>query len=251
MAFVLALLLGSAACSSGDPAPSRVDPSGPPEIELDVVERHARQLDRELADRPAGSQQEQIASQYVLGHLQRAGYPVRLESVPVANLVESTNILGFPPSGEEPNTIVTVAFDARPDDDPWGRSIGLFLELARALYASDEDHRVEFVALGAERTTDHKGSRRLAQQLREAQADPFLVTVAGVSPEASLSFAGDGAEEIAATADDMGLESAEADFGPVGDVDVFGRAGFDHLLVSGTPNEVGPVLLEWLRTQAD
>ena len=169
----------------------------------------------------------------------------------MGDLVESTNLLGFPPSGKDPTTIVTVAFDSRPDDDPWGQSIGLFLELARALYASDPDHRVQFVALGAERTTDHKGSRRLAQQLREAQTDPFLVTVAAVSPEAPLSFVGDGAAEIAGTADDMGLESAEADFGSLADVDVFGRAGFDHLLVTGPPDEVGPVLLEWLRSQAD
>lgn len=244
-------MLAPAACSSGEPGPSRVDPSGPPEVNLAVVERHARQLDRELADRPAGSQREQVASQYVLGHLQRAGYPVRLEAVPVGDLVESTNLQGFPPSGKDPNTIVTVAFDARPDDDPWGQSIGLFLELARALYVSDEDHRVEFVALGAERTTDHKGSRRLAQQLREAQADPFVVTVAAVSPDLPLSFVGDGAVGIASIADDMGLESAEADFSSTGDVDVFGRAGFDHLLVTGPPDEVGPVLLEWLRSQAD
>jgi hypothetical protein len=245
------LILGLAACSSGNPGPSRADPSGPPEVKLEFVDRHARQLDAELAHRPAGSQQEQVASQYLLGHLQRAGYPVRLEAVPVANLVESTNLLAFPPSGEEPNTIVTVAFDARESDDPQGHSIGVFLELARALYVTDEDHRVEFAALGAELTTDNRGSRRLAQQLREEGTDPVVVTVAGVAPSSALAFAGERSEEVSRVATDMGLDPSETDFASVGGVDVFGRAGFDHILATGPPDEVASVLLEWLRAQAD
>ncbi len=240
-----------AGCSSEGIGPSGVDPSGPPEIEVGLVERHAEQLDEELGDRPAGSQREQVASQYVLGHLQRAGYPVRLEAVPVANLVDSTNLLALPPGGESPTTIVTVAYDAFAGERA-GESVGVFLELARALHAADPDHRIEFAALGAERTGPHLGSRRLAQQLRAEGGSPFLVTIAGVGEGRPLSFAGEAAAELRAAAGaELDARAAVADLDVIGGVDVFGRAGFDHLIATGEAGEVGPVLLGWLRSRGD
>ncbi|MDQ3987095.1 MAG: hypothetical protein M3280_11450 [Actinomycetota bacterium] len=240
-------LVGVIACSSGELRPSPIAPSGPPRIDTTVVDRHARQFDSELADRPAGSQREQGASQYLLGHLQRAGYPVRLEGVPVANLVRSTNLLGQPPRGETPIAIVACAYDGLPQQDDWGHTIGTFLELARALYVRDPEHRVEFAALGAERTEAHLGSRLLAQQLIDQERDPFVVTLAGLEAEASLSTAGARSAEARAIARDLGMDVAPgADVADLIGVDVFARAGFDHLVVTGSPDSVGAVLLELL-----
>ena len=165
-----ALIVVLAACGGDASRPSEVDPSGPPSVRRDVVQDHAAQFDNELSERLAGSQQEQAASQYVLGHLQQAGYFVQLDAVPVGDLVESTNLVALPPSGEDPETIVTVAYDSPGESTASGAAVGTFLELARALYAAAPDHRVEFVALGAETSAEHLGSRRLAQQLREAGA---------------------------------------------------------------------------------
>ena len=241
------VLVATSACSSGDVRPSPIEPSGPPRVDVAVVNRHARQFDSELTDRPAGSQQEQAASQYVLGHLQRAGYPVRLEGVPVGNLVRSTNLMGQPPAGNESTTIVVCAYDGRPTQENWGQTIGTFLELSRALYSLDRDHAVEFAALGAERTESHLGSRLLAQQLTDQGRNPFIVTLAGLTSGAPISAVGTRSAEAVATARDLGIDVAsDLDVADLVGVDVFDRAGFDHLVITGSPASVGAVLLELL-----
>jgi hypothetical protein len=121
-------------------------------VQADVVDDHAAQFDDSLDDRLAGSQQEFAAATYILGHLQTAGYVPLLDPVPVQDLVRSTNVVAEPPSGERPQVVVTVAYDTRPESRPAGAALGLWLELARSLYARDREHAVEFVALGAERT---------------------------------------------------------------------------------------------------
>lgn len=242
---MLALLV-AAACGGPTSRPSEVDPTGPPTVRPDVVADHAQQLDEELADRPGGSQREQATSQYVLGHLQLAGYFVQLDAVPVANLVESTNLVALPPNGEEPETVVTVAYDAD-ERSKTGEAVGVFLELARALYAADPDHRVEFVALGAENTEEHLGSRRLAQQLRDEDRSPNVISIAPAP--------GDEVGAVGALAADIEDAAREADVtvGPppdpstFGGVDVFERADFDSAVVGGgSADELGAVLLAYL-----
>src|SRR5688572_23168853 len=77
------LLLTSCVLGGADrPAPS-FSPEGPPEIQADVIARHAEQFESDLAERAPGSQEEFAAATYMTAHLQRAGYVVRLESVPV------------------------------------------------------------------------------------------------------------------------------------------------------------------------
>lgn len=241
----LALIVLLAACGGDTSRPSEVEPSGPPSVRRDVVEDHAAQFDDELSERQAGSQQEQAASQYVLGHLQQAGYFVQLDAVPVGDLVESTNLVALPPSGEEPETIVTVAYDSPGDPAASGAAIGTFLELARALYAADPDHRVEFVALGAETSAEHLGSRRLAQQLREAGSTVSVVTI--VPGGESLGVVGALAADIEGAAKQEGIET-----GPpprpedYGGVDVFAEAGFTSAVVSGPPDDLGATLIAWL-----
>ncbi len=251
MAQALVKLLGTAlvtalvSCSNAEPPPSAIDPSGPPKVRPAVVADHAAQFDEDLADRPAGSQEEQGASQYILGHLQQAGYFVQLDAVPVANLVESTNLLALPPSGEPAEIIVAVAYDADADTPPSGQTIGVFLELARALYAAAPDHRVEFAALGAETTTSQRGSRRLAQQLTEEERDVDVITLVpdgggGVSARGAL------APEIAAAS-----QSDEVDSDDLSDeqIDVFAQAGFDSALVGGSASELGATLLAYLQEE--
>src|SRR5687768_18446959 len=86
--FVVLGLLPLAACT-GEPerGPAGPAPDGPAEVEVEAVEEHAAQFDEDLSDRPAGSQQEFAAATYLTGHLQRAGYEVRLESVPYKDTV--------------------------------------------------------------------------------------------------------------------------------------------------------------------
>ena len=241
VAVVLGVALG--ACGGAGSRPSAVDPTGPPTVRPAVVDRHAAQFDEELADRPAGSQEEQGASQYILGHLQQAGYFVQLDSVPVANLVESTNLVALPPSGESTQTIVAVAYDADEDTPSSGETIGVFLELARALYASAPDHRVEFIALGAETTREHLGSRRLAQQLREAERDVDVITL--VSTTGMFGARGSLAPGITDAARAAGVDAGDL---PVGDrVDVFAEAGFESALVGGPADDLATALLAYLQ----
>ena len=241
----VALLLVAVACGGGGARPSEVEPTGPPTVRPEVVRAHAEQFDDELSDRPAGSQQEQAASQYILGHLQQAGYFVQLDAVPVEDLVESTNLVALPPSGAEPTTAVVVAYDAEKRSPEAGETIGVWLEVARALYVAEPDHRVEFVALGAERTADHLGSRRLAQQLIEQERDLDVMTlVPGMDRFGARGSLGD---DLAAAAEETDVaEVGSVDLDLVGGVDVFERAGFDSALVGGPPGDVGAALLAFL-----
>src|SRR5688500_17656446 len=107
-----ALLLLPACIGGGDDTP-RPDftPEGPPQVQREVIARHAEQFEQDLATRPAGSQQEFAAATYLTAHLQQAGYVVRLEDVPVADTVRSSDVIGRPPSGADPKVVVTVSYD--------------------------------------------------------------------------------------------------------------------------------------------
>lgn len=238
----LLLALGASACGGGETRPSEIEPTGPPVVRAEVVARHAAQFDEELTEREAGSQEEQAASQYILGHLQQAGYFVQLDAVPVANLVESTNLLALPPSGKEPETIVTVAYDADDRTAPYGATIGVFLELARALYVAERDHRIEFAALGAEATDEHLGSRRLAQQLREEDRNVDVITL--VPNRDHVEVRGSLAGDVTAAADSVGIDARPL---PGDELDVFARAGFDSALLGGPPEDLGATLLSYLQ----
>lgn len=230
------VLLLCACGSDGTPAQD-VDPIGPPRVDLEVVEDHAREFRDELRGRVAGSQQEQAASVYILGHLQQAGYVVLLDAVPVANLVRSTNVIARPPGGGDAGIVVIVPYDAsgRAGEE---RAVALFLELARALRARAPEHAVQFVALGAEHAAaggGRLGSRRLAQELLDEEADPFIVRIGSVTRMGRVVARGPGAARIS----DAEVESAEGD-------PVFTRAGFDHAVVSGPADELGSTLLDFL-----
>ena len=150
---------------------------GPPEVRLEMVRRHALQFDVDVPDRRPGSQHELAAASYLLGHLQLAGYAPRLDRVPVADTVSSTNVVAFPPGGAEPEFLVTVAYDTNPSGrQQTGPEIGLFLELARALTVAEPGHRVGFVALGAE-SADRRGTRRLAQFLLDEGVEPSVILI--------------------------------------------------------------------------
>lgn len=175
---LLALSLALASCVRSVPYEGE-EPSvqGPPKVQLDVVRQHALQFDVDVPDRPPGSQHELAAASYILGHLQLAGYAPRLDRVPVADTVSSTNVVAFPPGGAEPDFLVTVAYDTDPSGrEQTGREIGIFLELARALTVADPQHRIGFVALGAE-SADERGTRRLARFLLDEGVDPSIIQI--------------------------------------------------------------------------
>lgn len=251
MIFVaLAMLCG--ACVSTTDAPD-LEGSGPPEIQPDIVRRHADEFAGDLADRAPGSQGEQAASFYILGHLQQAGYVVRLDGVPVGNLVSSTNLMALPPSGDDPEAVVAVPYDTGGN-----LAIGVFLELARALHATEPEHAVEFVAMGAEGgggEADQLGSRRLIKVLSDEEIDPVVITLSVFKAGVGDVFV-DGTGPIAAglrrTARRLGLrEPTEVPPPSPHDDTVFARAGFDHVIVYGRPVEVGGTLLEYLASAGD
>lgn len=242
---VACLMLAS--CSPGSPARPDVTPTGPSVVELDVVERHARQFDEHTPRRPAGSQQEQVAATYILGHLQLAGYAVRLDSVPVANTVNSTNVIAVPPGGRAPEVILAVAYDSEPGGGgSSGLTLGVFLEMARALRVAEPAHSVEFVALGAEHAAvsgGHLGSRRMAELLRDEDSDVFVIVLDGVSMRGDLAVEGERAAEL----EEPGAQrDSSLDPASLATADVFRRAGYDTVVAGGGQETVARALLEFL-----
>ena len=210
---------------------------------MDVINRHAAEFADEVPRRPAGSQQEQIAATYILGHLQQAGYPARLDGVPVGDLVRSTNVIAVPRGGADPRYLVAVAYDTPEDESVSAVSIGVFLEVARALSVVGGDRPVEFVALGAEfaePSEGHLGSRAMARLLT---GDGFEPQIIYLSPELSgdaLSAQGPLSEDLQAGAGVTGDTQA------AGAAEVFIEAGFEVTLVDGAPEVVARRLVEFL-----
>lgn len=257
---LVAALSESAACtSSSSSGAPHARASGPPRIQPAIVARHAEQFDTELARRPAGSQQEEAAASYILAHLQQAGYAPRLEAVPVANTVNSTDVIAPPPSGKQPSTVVAVPYDTAPNDpQPGGDGMGLFLELARALDVARPDHAVELVALGAEHARaggGYSGSRRLVELLSNEAITPLVITIEALG--------GKGSGRFGAFGPDAGplVDAARSLHVPViplpppdpalgRDLSARGRvyadAGLRHVAVTGGVQPVGRVLLEVL-----
>jgi hypothetical protein len=248
-----------ASCSSSNGEAPKVRASGPARVRIEVVARHAGELDEgELASRPAGSQQEGAAAAYVLGHLQQAGYGARLEGVPVANTVSSTDVLALPPAGGAPDIVVAVPYDTGAGPDRAGARVGLFLELARALAVADPGHRVGFAALGAEATKvggGHLGSRRLVRLLEGEGEGASIVTIEAIELEGAANFGAFGLEVSPVTDVAERLGVPVAPLPPPEPVvgrelteraRVFTEAGLDHVAIAGGAAEVGRVLLEYL-----
>jgi len=237
-----ALCLVLAACSSGPEEPINNEASGPPEVRPEVVARHAEQLDEELGPRPAGSQREQIASQYVLGHLQRAGYLVSLETVPVGNLVESTNLLALPPSENDPKVVVTAPYDSPEGRATGGEEVGFLLELARAFNVSSPGHDVEFAALAADSTGGQDGrlgSRRLVRLLLDEEVEPQIVHVSDIEAGAKAEAYGP-----------LGPEIVPSSSEPIDDLGIFAQAGLERASVRGDPEVLGTLLIDYLEQVA-
>jgi Zn-dependent M28 family amino/carboxypeptidase len=232
-------------------------PSGPARVRPAVVSQHATQFEEELPERAAGTQQEEAAASYILGHLQQAGYVARLEAVPLANTVNSTDVITVAPGGKGPSTVVAVPYDTGANATGDGQGIGVFLELARALKAARPTHSVEFAALGAERTMvegGHLGSRRLARLLVDAELDPVVITIEKVGGALEGRFGAFGADaaQLLSVARDLDIAAAATAQGAGARSDMTGRAavfraaGLDHVAVMGGVAEVGRVLLEVL-----
>jgi hypothetical protein len=236
-------------CTGEGPRRPDVEPTGPPVVQLEDVEGHAGQFDEEVPERPAGTQNEEAASVYLLGHLQQAGYVVRLDAVPVRNLVRSTNVVAVPPSAEDPVAVVVVPYDTGEDAGPTGESLGVFLELARALRVAVPDHSVEFAALGAEHTDlagGQLGSRRLIQGLLDDELDPVVIVLDHVSGNAGFSARGPAAGPLNDAAESSGVAIPPSPLKTLPDDEVWQRAELDFAAVSGTPEDIGTVLLDYL-----
>ena len=247
---VLGLIVPTS-CSSAARGPEvPVTAGGPPRVRLATVRAHSQQFDRDDPLRPAGSQGEGIAATYLLGHLQRSGYEVYLDPVPVSNLVSSTNVVALPAAGEDPSMVVVAPYDTAPGTPDTSPALGLFLEVARALKAGGEGAAVEFVALGAERAEmsgGRLGSRRLAQFMRDREQHPVVVSLEEVSlmGQGAAVVRGDASQDIVAAARAAGV-TVEAEDGRTPTIEVFGAAGFRSVALGGPAGSAGQVLLEYL-----
>jgi len=219
---------------------------GPPNARPGVIERHATQFATELPRRPPGSNEEQVAASYILGFLQQANYPGRLEGVPVADLIRSTNVIATPPRGAAPEYLVAVPSGTPSNVALEAHSIGVFLEVARGLSVRRPGHAVEFVALGAEFAEQEAGtlgSRVMATLLREDSFDPQIIYL---SPELS----GDSfyAEGPLASRFEAASSSGVAPLPEIAlaAADVFRNEGFEVTVIDGDPTVVADALLEFL-----
>jgi hypothetical protein len=247
---ILLALLALVSCTSIETPRPSASPSGPPAIEADAVEAHARQFAEELPDRVAGSQQEFAGTTYITAHLQQAGYVVEFDSIPVENTVRSTNVVALPPSTQDPVYLVASPYDG---SGP-APVVGAFLELARALRASVPEHSVEFVALGAEESDipdGPLGTRRMIKLLQDRELEPHVIYLANASPsDRQQAFKAYGAD-----ADELHTLAYGADavltqemlFRPGSDL--FTEAGFDTTLVVGEPARVAQILLRFLASE--
>ena len=245
LAAVSVLALG---CSSAPPSDTTPEPPGPPEVRPAAIERHAAQFADELPERPPGSNEEQVAASYILGFLQQAGYPGRLDGVPFADLVRSTNVIGTPPDGGPPEYVVAVPYSTPPGQVLDAHSIGAFLEVARALNARDGTHLVEFVALGAEFAEQEAGtlgSRTMASLLSEESVEPRVIYLSPVLSGDGFYARGpldsDFDPEVPANEPPLHPAAQEA-------ARAFENEGFEVTLVGGDPVEVAVTLLEFLST---
>ena len=252
---LLLALLALVSCTANETPRPAASPSGPPAIEADAIDAHARQFADELPDRVAGSQEEFATTTYVTAHLQRAGYVVEFDSVPVENTVRSTNVVALPPSTEDPLYLVATAYDG---SGP-APSVGVFLELARALRASVPEHSVEFAALGAEESDvpdGPLGTRRMIKLLQDRELDPRVIYLTNPQPSTGARFFkafGSEADDLNRLASDGGgvtdeLSEQGSDLTTPGS-DLFAEAGFDTTLVAGEPGRVGQILLRFLANE--
>lgn len=250
-AFLLFLLfcVFGVACGPSRGGSRPAAPNGPPVVRDAIVDEHAAQFDGPLADRPAGSQREFAAATYVLAHLQAAGYTPLLDPVPVKDLVRSTNVVADPPRSNDAGTVVAVAYDSSSPEDRTGAALGLWLEVARALYVRDANHDVAFVALGAEHATVGKGdlgSRRLAEFLIDRDEHPLIVTIGSISESGeTFGASGFGAAAFEAAARRLGVDAAP-DAPEPGAARVFRAARFPEVTVWGSVDGVARVLLDVL-----
>ena len=231
-------------------------PTGAPEVSVDQVAEHASQFDDEIPQRQPGSDEEFAAASYLLGHLQLAGYSTFLDAVPVEDLIRSTNVVAFPPSGADPETLVVVGYGTAGRDAGNGTQVGLFLELARALQIVEPNHAVGFVALGAAAEGDEvsRGTQRLADFLAERELEPTIVEFWDVpNDEMSFKAYGQAAGELnqaamrrdpacrGGTRCDITQELVE-----LPDTRFLSERGLSQTVITGTPAEIAAVLLEWL-----
>ncbi len=245
----LALAIPGACAPSGSEVPAP-EPPGPPNPRTEVIEQHASQFAQELPVRAPGSNEEQVAASYLLGFLQQAGYPGRLDGVPVGDLVRATNVIATPPRGADPLYLVAVAYGTPPDQGRAAESIGTFLELARALSVRSLDHPVEFVALGAEFAEGDGGSggrvlgsRALAALLAADSFEPQIIYLSPVLDGGGFHAQGPLGERLGAT-----VAGAKTHWDPVAAAaaGVYRAQGFEVTLVDGSPQEVAATLLEFL-----
>jgi hypothetical protein len=218
--------------------------AGPPRIQPATIRARAHWFDSTDPNRIAGSQQELVASSYLLARLEQAGYLVNLDPVPVGNLLHSTNVIAQPPSGRV-HTVVVVDYDTSASVRSDGAAIGTFLELARALRARDPHHSVEFAALGAQHVSvngGQVGARSLIALLKQSPT-PSIIRIGQVtqgSPEISVS--GSAASALRSAARRAGVPVRTAGSRPN---DVFTSAGFAETVVQGGFG-VGSVVLAYL-----
>ena len=160
--------------------------------------------------------------------------------------MRSTNVIGTPPQGATPEYLVAVPYGTPPNEALDAHSLGVFLEVARALSVRDPGHPVEFVALGAEFAEQEKGtlgSVAMTSLLSEESFEPQIIYLLPVMSGDAFYAEGPLASEFEpdAVSNEPSLDQVAG-----AAAEVYRNEGFDVTIVDGDPVEVAETLMEFL-----
>jgi alkaline phosphatase isozyme conversion protein len=143
------------------------------QIDPDLLRAHVHALAVEIGTRPAGSEAEMQAGDYIAGQLSGWGYAVEIQSFEIARgdrAIASRNVIAtrWPESGNADQVVIvgahmdSVTAGTGADDNASG--VSAMLAAAQVLADRDLAHPVVFVAFGAEEI-GLEGSRYFVDQL--------------------------------------------------------------------------------------
>lgn len=141
---------------------------------------HTRFLSVDVGTRIEGTDKEKRAAEYIISELQKAGYFVRTQQVPVPNGTVSQNIMVTKEGFSAKRIVIGAHYDARGDSpgaNDNASGVGVLLELARAAKRQGLAPTIDFIAFGAEERIDenpdhhHYGSRHYVNSLSAEERD--------------------------------------------------------------------------------
>jgi Zn-dependent M28 family amino/carboxypeptidase len=213
---------------------------------------HTRFLSVGIGTRVEGTDKEKRAAEYIAAELQKAGYAVRTQQVPVPNGTVSQNIIATKEGFSARRLVIGAHYDAKGDSpgaNDNASGVGVLLELARAARVQGLTPTIDFIAFGAEERIDenpdhhHYGSRHYVSSLSAAERDQVvgMITIDMVGAGSTFSVGSLEyaprvvAERIIAVAERSGIETAYFKSAELSDHEPFEKAGVPSAWVQWKP----------------